>query len=213
MVRDLVQRLPVQVEDPANQSLEIQVRDSHLTGRPLLGDVSFPLSRLPADGALDAWLPVMDAQPLTAPAKPVGEIHLKFTYKVGCTAENFMASSSWMKLTSLLSEFQMLHCRFSRIVLHNYQVLFAIVKCLTCFCRHLRRTRQMQNTGKRRSWRWRCRRRQSQTSSPSHRHRPGQRLLPPPPPRLLLSPRCAVALSCQLCRVRTWQSPYRVAAL
>jgi C2 domain len=76
----------IQVEDPANQTLEIQVRDSHLTGRPLLGDVSFPLSRLPADGALDAWLPVMDAQPLTAPAKPVGDIHLKFTYKVGCTA-------------------------------------------------------------------------------------------------------------------------------
>lgn len=70
-----------QVEDPVNQSLEIQVRDSHLTGRPLLGHTSFPLSRLPADGALDAWLPVLDAQPLTANAKPVGEIHLKFTFK------------------------------------------------------------------------------------------------------------------------------------
>lgn len=60
----------------------MQVRDSHLTGRPLLGNVSFPLSRLPSDGALDAWLPVMDAQPISAPAKPVGEIHLKFTFKV-----------------------------------------------------------------------------------------------------------------------------------
>jgi hypothetical protein len=79
----LTEQLSAQVEDPANQTLDIQVRDSHLTGRPLLGDVSFPLSRLPADGTLDAWLPVMDAQPLTAPAKPVGDIHLKLTYKVG----------------------------------------------------------------------------------------------------------------------------------
>ena len=74
------------MEDPANQTLDIQVRDSHLTGRPLLGNVSFPLSRLSSDGTLDAWLPVMDAQPLTAPAKPVGDIHLKLTYKVGCAA-------------------------------------------------------------------------------------------------------------------------------
>ena len=88
------------MEDPAIQSLEIQVRDSHLTGRPLLGNVSFPLSRLPADGALDAWLPVMDAQPLTAPAKPVGEIHLKFTYKVGSATsvsrlQAFCGRSQW----------------------------------------------------------------------------------------------------------------------
>jgi len=73
---------PLQVEDAVNQALEIQVRDSHLTGRALLGHVSFPLTRLPPDGALDAWLPVLDAQPITANAKPVGEIHLKLTYKV-----------------------------------------------------------------------------------------------------------------------------------
>lgn len=73
-----------QVEDAANQTLEVQVRDSHLTGRALLGHVSFPLSRLPPDGALDAWLPVLDPQPITANAKPVGEIHLKLTYKVRC---------------------------------------------------------------------------------------------------------------------------------
>lgn len=73
---------PLQVEDAVNQSLEIQVRDSHLTGRALLGHVSFPLTRLPPDGALDAWLPVLDAQPITANAKPVGDIHLQLTYKV-----------------------------------------------------------------------------------------------------------------------------------
>jgi hypothetical protein len=85
----------MQVEDPAIQTLDIQVRDSHLTGRPLLGDVSFPLSRLPADGTLDAWLPVMDAQPLTAPAKPVGDIHLRFTYKVGCATVVHHEHSCW----------------------------------------------------------------------------------------------------------------------
>ena len=66
----------VQVEDPAGQSLEVQVRDSHLTGRSLLGRVRVPLTRLPSDSTLDAWLPVEGPDGGRA-----GEIHLQITYK------------------------------------------------------------------------------------------------------------------------------------
>lgn len=65
------------MEDPAAQSLEVEVRDSHLTGRSVLGRVRVPLTRLPSDSTLDAWLPVEGIDGGRA-----GEIHLQMTYKV-----------------------------------------------------------------------------------------------------------------------------------
>ena len=62
------QEIQLLVEDPATQELLIEVRDSHLTGRPDVGQVSFPLARLvgpsssaaAASGgaALTVWLPL-----------------------------------------------------------------------------------------------------------------------------------------------------------
>ena len=40
------------------QVLNIRVCDSHITGRPDVGYVKFPLTRMPQDGCLTAWLPV-----------------------------------------------------------------------------------------------------------------------------------------------------------
>ena len=40
------------------QVLTIRVCDSHLTGRPDVGYVKFPLTRMPQDGCLTSWLPV-----------------------------------------------------------------------------------------------------------------------------------------------------------
>ena len=65
------------MEDPAAQALEVQVRDSHLTGRTVLGHVTVPLRQLPADCTLDAWLPVDGVDGGRA-----GEVHLQLTYKV-----------------------------------------------------------------------------------------------------------------------------------
>ena len=53
------------------------MRDSHLTGRTVLGHVMVPLRQLPADCTLDAWLPVEGVDGGRA-----GEIHLQLTYKV-----------------------------------------------------------------------------------------------------------------------------------
>ncbi|KFM25855.1 Uncharacterized protein PYUK71.03c [Auxenochlorella protothecoides] len=47
------------VEDPRVQVLEIVVRDSPITGRTEVGRVVFPLARLPSEGVLKAWLPVV----------------------------------------------------------------------------------------------------------------------------------------------------------
>ncbi|KAK9809249.1 hypothetical protein WJX72_012084 [[Myrmecia] bisecta] len=66
------------VEDPKTQVLEISVRDSHLTGRPAVGIVKVPLSRMPADGKLTAWLPVM---PVSPNRRAQGELHMEITYK------------------------------------------------------------------------------------------------------------------------------------
>ena len=65
------QEFQLLVEDPASQALAIEVRDSHLTGRPDVGRVSFPLARLvgpsssaaAASGgaALTVWLPLEEA--------------------------------------------------------------------------------------------------------------------------------------------------------
>ena len=40
------------------QVLTIRVCDSHITGRPDVGYVKFPLTRMPRDGCLTSWLPV-----------------------------------------------------------------------------------------------------------------------------------------------------------
>ena len=66
-----------QVEDAAVQALEVQVRDSHLTGRSVVGHVRFPLARLRPDTILDAWVPVEGVDGGRA-----GEVHLQLTYKV-----------------------------------------------------------------------------------------------------------------------------------
>lgn len=40
------------------QVLTISVHDSRITGRTDLGIVRFPLSRMPSDGRMSAWLPL-----------------------------------------------------------------------------------------------------------------------------------------------------------
>lgn len=40
------------------QVLTIRICDAHITGRPDVGYVKFPLTRMPADGCLTAWMPV-----------------------------------------------------------------------------------------------------------------------------------------------------------
>ncbi len=61
------------------QTLEVSIRDSHLTGRPSVGFVKLPLSRIPPDGSLDAWLPVR--HPRDRAWGLGGELHLSLTYK------------------------------------------------------------------------------------------------------------------------------------
>lgn len=46
------------------QALEVTVLDSHLTGRPEVGHVVLPLSRIPKDGTMTAWLPLQVCSPL-----------------------------------------------------------------------------------------------------------------------------------------------------
>lgn len=58
--------------------LEIHVRDSHITGRPDVGHISFPLRDLPADGIASVVLPLEPANP---GQKKEGEIVLDITYK------------------------------------------------------------------------------------------------------------------------------------
>lgn len=40
------------------QVLDVTVLDSHLTGRPEVGHVRLPLSRIPRDGSMTAWMPL-----------------------------------------------------------------------------------------------------------------------------------------------------------
>lgn len=40
------------------QVVTIRICDSHITGRPDVGYVKFPLVRMPSDGRTTAWLPV-----------------------------------------------------------------------------------------------------------------------------------------------------------
>lgn len=58
------------VKEADSQSLEIEVRDSNMTGRAVLGHVSFPLANLPPQSGsmIGLWLPVKP--PYRAPGSP-----------------------------------------------------------------------------------------------------------------------------------------------
>lgn len=59
------------VEDPKTQALTISIRDSHITGRPDVGYVRLALSQMPADGKMEAWLPVQARFPCFSSFVPV----------------------------------------------------------------------------------------------------------------------------------------------
>lgn len=81
------------------QTLEIAVRDSHLTGRVEVGSASVPLSRIIREGGrINLWVPLRPPPAYLKPAaaagggaggngvpQPVfeGEVLLELTYKVG----------------------------------------------------------------------------------------------------------------------------------
>ncbi|EIE26036.1 hypothetical protein COCSUDRAFT_61028 [Coccomyxa subellipsoidea C-169] len=56
----------------------IRVCDSHITGRPDVGYVKFPLVRMPSDGRTTAWLPVQSSVP---GQRGQGELHVQLIYK------------------------------------------------------------------------------------------------------------------------------------
>lgn len=70
--------------------LEILVCDSHLTGKPEVGRIAFPLRNLTPDVGVSLWLPL--ESPGTKKGKPKGgaaaaqrvegEVLLELTYKV-----------------------------------------------------------------------------------------------------------------------------------
>ncbi|CAL8470275.1 g9817 [Coccomyxa elongata] len=66
------------VEDPITQVVTIRICDSHITGRPDVGYVKFPLVRMPADGRTTAWLPVQSSIP---GQRGQGELHVQLIYK------------------------------------------------------------------------------------------------------------------------------------
>ncbi|KAK9822688.1 hypothetical protein WJX81_000906 [Elliptochloris bilobata] len=66
------------VENPTSQVLTISVHDSRITGRPDLGIVRLPLSRMPSDGRMSAWLPVQSS---AAGRRRQGEVHVQLIYK------------------------------------------------------------------------------------------------------------------------------------
>ncbi|KAK9807914.1 hypothetical protein WJX73_000677 [Symbiochloris irregularis] len=72
------QEFQLLVESPSSQVLEVQVLDSQLTGRPEVGHVSLPLSRIPRDSTMTAWLPLQASRPHFLPQ---GELKLQVQYK------------------------------------------------------------------------------------------------------------------------------------
>ena len=48
--------------------LEISVEDSQITGRPEVGLLDVPLSRIPKDGRMTAWLP-LQVPPAACPSQ------------------------------------------------------------------------------------------------------------------------------------------------
>ena len=74
------------------QVLEVSIRDSRLTLRPAVGFVKLPLSRIPSDGRLDAWLPVRHHRDRAWGMG--GELHLSLTYKPFVEEESDAGSSA-----------------------------------------------------------------------------------------------------------------------
>lgn len=74
------------------QVLEVFIKDSRLTLRPAVGFVRLPLSRIPADGCLDAWLPVRHHRDRAWGMG--GELHLTLTYKPFVEEESEAGSSA-----------------------------------------------------------------------------------------------------------------------
>lgn len=55
------------------------MKDSHITGRPEVGRVEFPLRTGVSDNTLNVWLPVQSVNPGQSAS---GELRLELTYKV-----------------------------------------------------------------------------------------------------------------------------------
>jgi hypothetical protein len=74
--------IEVRVSLPAwiMQTLELQVCDSHMTGRVEVGTVSLPLNDLPLDGSLHGvWLPLISPAGMKSEG---GQVLLDVTYRV-----------------------------------------------------------------------------------------------------------------------------------
>lgn len=69
------------------QVLTIRVCDSHITGRPDVGYVKLPLTRMPQDGCMTAWLPVQVCMHLQK--TKVSPRHLKPPEKTDLTQRAF----------------------------------------------------------------------------------------------------------------------------
>ena len=71
------------VKDPIGQSLEIEVRDSNMTGRAVIGFITFSLASLsPQSGsAMGVWLPVNP--PHRPPGTPGSSFVLKEVEEAG----------------------------------------------------------------------------------------------------------------------------------
>ena len=74
------------------QVLEVYIKDSHLTGRPDVGKVEFPLAKLKTNESLTVWLPVL---PVNPNQQAQGELHLDLTYRVSlcwqCASRSLVA--------------------------------------------------------------------------------------------------------------------------
>lgn len=65
--RSTAHRSPANHESPVAvhaQVLTVRICDSAMTGRPDVGYVKLPLVRMPNDGLMTAWLPVLARSPL-----------------------------------------------------------------------------------------------------------------------------------------------------
>ena len=83
------------------------IKDSHLTGRPDVGKVEFPLSKLRANECLSVWLPVL---PVNPNQQAQGELYLDLTYRV--------RTASWMDIMNLHA----LHLALQTIVIFVFEL-------------------------------------------------------------------------------------------
>ena len=73
------QEFQLLVEDPASQTLNIEIRDSHITGRPDVGRVDYALASMPRGGEVTLWLPVR--APPGSGARDEGQLQVILVYK------------------------------------------------------------------------------------------------------------------------------------